>query len=585
MTYFEDSGLRKEIIRAIELLGFEQPTPVQEQTIPFLLNDERDLVALAQTGTGKTAAFGLPLIQKIDLEVRTPQALILCPTRELCLQITRDLDSYAVFLGQLKVTAVYGGAAISVQIDQLKSGTHIVVATPGRALDLIRRKALKIEKISWLVLDEADEMLTMGFQEDLDQILSAANPERRTLLFSATMPQGIADITGKYLHEPEEISIGKKNSGAENVSHEYYVVHARDRYLALKRIADIHPSIYGIVFCRTRQETKEVADKLMGDGYNADALHGDLSQAQRDYVMKRFRNGNVRLLVATDVAARGLDVNNLTHVINYNLPDELEVYIHRSGRTGRAGRNGVAISILHTRETGKLKDLERMTGKSFTRKMIPKGEEICEKQLFNLIDRMEKTEVDEERIAPYLELIYKKLDWLNREELIKRFVSVEFNRFIEYYRHAPDLNADIRFSEPGKKAEKREKGGKEIRQDKNKATEFARFYINIGSKNNLDPLGMIGLIKDATRIKKIRIGNIDIMKKFSFFEIESGLAGMIPEAFKDGSWNGIRLIVQPSSPDQHRKDENFVYKKFPGQDQKKDKKRKKSNRTDVKYRQ
>jgi len=577
MSYFKDSGLKSEIIRAIELLGFEQPTPVQEQAIPFLLEDQRDLVALAQTGTGKTAAFGLPLIETININTKAAQALILCPTRELCLQITRDLESYAVFLGKIKIAPVYGGAAISNQIDQLKSGAQVVVATPGRALDLIRRKALRIDAINWLVLDEADEMLTMGFQEDLDQILAAANPERRTLLFSATMPQGIADITGKYLKNPAEISIGKKNSGAENVVHEYYVVHARDRYLALKRIADMHPSIYGIVFCRTRQETKEVADKLMADGYNADALHGDLSQAQRDYVMKRFRSGNIQLLVATDVAARGLDVNNLTHVINYNLPDELEVYIHRSGRTGRAGRNGVAISILHTRETGKLRDLERMTGKKFTHKSVPRGEEICEKQLFNLIDRMEKTEVNEEKIAPYLELVFKKLDWLTREELIKRFVSVEFNRFLEYYRHAPDLNVEVKAQEERRKPEKNKK------PESKKQVNFARFYINIGSKNNLDPLGMIGLIKDATRVKKIRIGDIDIMKKFSFFEVESEYADRIPDAFNGTNWNGIRISVQPSTPDLHKKDDNFVYKKRQEPAQK-NRKKKKSNRTDVRYR-
>jgi ATP-dependent RNA helicase DeaD len=428
MNSFIESGLKPEILTAIEAMGFINPTPIQQQTIPAILGSSNDLIALAQTGTGKTAAFGLPILTLADAGLTVPQALVLCPTRELCMQITSDLQKYAKDMNHLRSVAIYGGASIENQIKSLKKGCHFVVGTPGRVLDMIRRKALVLGNIRWLVLDEADEMLNMGFKEDLDTILSETPQKRQTLLFSATMPREIAEIASKYMQDPIEISVGKRNAGAENVRHEYYMVHARDRYLALKRIVDVSPSVYGIVFCRTRQETKDVADKLMQDGYNADALHGDLSQAQRDYVMNRFRIKNLQLLVATDVAARGLDVNDLTHIINYNLPDDLEVYIHRSGRTGRAGKSGVAVSIIHTRETGRIKDLERMTRKPFERKKVPGGKEICEKQLFNLVDRVENTEVDPQ-IEQYLPVIYKKLEWLSREELIKHFVSVEFNRF------------------------------------------------------------------------------------------------------------------------------------------------------------
>jgi ATP-dependent RNA helicase DeaD len=359
MSTFRETGLKPEIISAIELMGFEKPTPIQEKTIPALLASDNDVLALAQTGTGKTAAFGLPVLNQIDLQENNVQALVLCPTRELCMQISKDIESFSANLKGLKTVAIYGGANITPQIKDLKAGAHIVVGTPGRTLDLIKRKALKIGKIDWLVLDEADEMLNMGFQEDLDAILSTSPDKKQVLLFSATMPKEIQQIAGKYMKHTVEISVGERNSGAENVRHEYYMVHARDRYAALKRIADIYPSIYGIIFCRTRQETKDVADKLISDGYNADALHGDLSQAQRDHVMNRFRNRNLQLLVATDVAARGLDVNDLSHVINYNLPDDLEAYVHRSGRTGRAGKKGLSVSIIHSREKGKIKDLQK----------------------------------------------------------------------------------------------------------------------------------------------------------------------------------------------------------------------------------
>jgi ATP-dependent RNA helicase DeaD len=535
MNTFNETGIAPELLHAIEDLGFEIPTPIQQQVIPAILSSKTDLVGLAQTGTGKTAAFGLPVLQLTDLSSKKVQTLVLCPTRELCMQITSDLEKYSKYIKGFQVVAVYGGANMLTQIKALKNGCQAVVATPGRALDLIRRKALKIGDIRWLILDEADEMLNMGFKEDLDTILAETPKERQTLLFSATMPKEIAEIASKYMKNPEEISVGKRNAGAENVRHEYYVVHARDRYLALKRIVDMNPSIYGIVFCRTRIETKEVADKLMQDGYNADALHGDLSQAQRDYVMNRFRIKNLQLLVATDVAARGLDVNDLTHIINYNLPDELEVYVHRSGRTGRAGKSGVAVSILHTKEVGKIRELERLTRKSFEFKKVPSGSEICEKQLFNLVDRVENTVVDDSQIEQYLPIIYKKLSWLDREELIKHFVSVEFNRFLEYYKDAPDLNVSLKEKQRGR--------------DERSAKSFSRFFINLGSKDNLDASALITLINKNSRGKRIEIGKIDIMKKFSFFEVDRKSEEDLKTAFQNTEFKGTAIAIELSKPD------------------------------------
>ena len=440
MNTFHESGLHENIIKAIDELGFKKPTPIQEKTLPFLLNSEKDVVALAQTGTGKTAAFGLPILHNIEWKNKSVQGIVLCPTRELCMQITNDLDYFSKYIDGVFVVPVYGGTSIDKQIAALKRGGQIVVGTPGRVLDLIKRKKLVLSEIKYLVLDEADEMLNMGFKDDLDSILAKTPKGRQSMLFSATMPKEIASIARKYMKDAEEISVGKRNTGAENVQHHYYVVQASNRYLALKRIADYYPNIYGIVFCRTRRETKEVAEKLMQDGYNADALHGDLSQAQRDHVMGRFRQKHLQILVATDVAARGLDVNDLSHIINYNIPEELEAYIHRSGRTGRAGKHGISISIIHGREGSKIGQLEKKVGKEFLQQQVPAGKEICEKQLFNLIDKVEWVEVDESTIEEYLDIIYKKLAWLPREELIKRFVSVEFNRFLSYYKDAVDLN-------------------------------------------------------------------------------------------------------------------------------------------------
>lgn len=529
MSSFNESGISPEVLRAIQDLGFINPTPVQEEVIPFILNYDTDLIALAQTGTGKTAAFGLPLISQLNLKIQSVKGLILAPTRELCIQITKDLQNYSKYLPGLKVVPVYGGADIRQQIESIKKGADIIVGTPGRMVDLLGRNLLNISKINWVVLDEADEMLNMGFQEDLLNILSTTPASKRTLLFSATMPPEIRKIANKYMLEPVEILIGQRNTGAENVRHEYYMVHAKDRYLALKRIADINPGIYGIVFCRTRQETKEVAEKLIQDGYNADALHGDLSQAQRDHVMNRFRTKHLRMLVATDVAARGLDVNDLTHVINYNLPDDLEVYIHRSGRTGRAGKRGVSISIIHTKEGNKIKDLTKMAKVAFERKDVPKGKDICEKQLFHLIDKMEKIEVNTDQIDSYLPDIYKKLNWLSREDLIQRFVSVEFNRFLAYYENAPDINVKHEV--------------KEARRDSRDVT-YTRFFISLGKKAEFTKQGLMGLVNDVTGDKRILIGKIEILRNFSFFEIESDKADRVLADFQNAIQQGLDAKVE-----------------------------------------
>ncbi len=531
MNIFNETGLNNELLRAVTRLGFEKPTPIQEKIIPAILNSSRDIIGLAQTGTGKTAGFGLPLIQNINIDDRSVQSLILCPTRELCMQITEDINSFASFTRGLSVLAVYGGANIAPQIQSLKKGAHIVVGTPGRTLDLIRRNILKINNISWLILDEADEMLNMGFKEDLNAILESTPDDKQTLLFSATMPADVRRIAENYMKKPLEITAGKKNTGAENVEHHYYVVKAADRYAALKRIADINPRIYGIVFCRTRNETKDVADQLIQDGYNADALHGELSQAQRDHVMQRFRNKTLQLLIATDVAARGIDINELTHIINYNLPDDPEVYLHRSGRTGRAGKSGISISITHSREGRRIKELENLIGKKFLHKMIPGGREICEKRMFNLIDKVENVQVDESKIESFMPDIYKNLEWLDREELIKHFVSVEFNRFLEYYKNAPDLNIT-----PDKgPAENKKRSGK---------TDFANIYINIGSKRGMNPSNLIALVNEAMRKRDIAIGKIDIQRNFSFFEIDRDYDHKLLNAFDRAIYEDQPVVVE-----------------------------------------
>lgn len=546
-------GLNPEIQLAIEEIGFERPTPIQEKVVPFLMEGKQDLVALAQTGTGKTAAFGLPILQQIDTTKKATQTLILSPTRELAMQIANDLENYARHLTKINIAVVYGGADIKKQINQLERGAQIVVGTPGRTLDLIKRKKLKVNEIQWLVLDEADEMLSMGFKDDLDAILETSPAEKQTLLFSATMPKEIISISKKYMNNPFEISVGKKNTGAENVEHHYYLIHAKDRYIALKRIADLTPNIYGIIFCRTRAETKDVADKLMRDGYNADALHGDLSQAQRDHVMARFRNKHLQMLVATDVAARGLDVNDLTHVINYNLPDDPEIYIHRSGRTGRAGKRGISVTLIHLREKGKLRQVEKSVNKKFIQQQVPSGKEICEKQLFNLIDRMEQVDVNETEIESFMPVIYKKLSWLDREDLIKRFVSVEFNRFLKYYENAPDINVDesrtshdeSRYSERrGGRSERGERSNRGGRGKKSRGDyDFARFFFNMGKKNGINKRKIIDLVNEHLPNKSAEIGDIEVMKNFSFFEVDKRYEKEIMKSMKNAKYKGQRIGI------------------------------------------
>ncbi len=550
MKKFEEVGVNPEILRAITELGFVEPTPIQEQTIPYLLSNKKDLIANAQTGTGKTAAFGLPIVQQSDENSKKVQSIILSPTRELCVQIAKDMDNYSKYSKNISVVPVYGGASIENQINALRKGAQVVVGTPGRVMDLIRRKKLILSDIRWVVLDEADEMLNMGFKEDIDTILSETPKERQTLLFSATMPKGILSIAKKYMNNPDEITVGKKNAGATNVNHQYYVVNAKDRYLALKRIVDVHPNIYGIIFCRTRRETKEIADKLMQEGYNADAIHGDLSQSQRDNVMSRFRKKHLQVLVATDVAARGLDVNDLTHIINYNLPDDIEIYIHRSGRTGRAGKSGNSIAIIHTREQRKIKDLENIVGKTFERQLVPLGDEVCEKQLYKFIDSIENVKVDDAQIDKFIPAISEKLEWLSREDLIKHFVSVEFNRFLDYYKGARDLNVLVKERSNNKRDSRRDSSRDRRGSNRNDNRgskikgDFSRFHINIGSKDGIKPVNVIGLINDNCKQRGIEIGKIDIMKNFGFFEVESKHEKDVINGFKNKKFNDVDLTVQ-----------------------------------------
>lgn len=520
---FKELGLREEIITAVDELGFEEAMPIQEKSIPFIKNESKDLVALAQTGTGKTAAFGLPILDSIDENLRATQALVIAPTRELCVQISNDLKNFSKHIKGMKIVPVYGGENIITQLKQLDVTPQIVVATPGRLIDLMKRKKVDLSGIRYLVLDEADEMLNMGFKEDIETILESTPESRRTFLFSATMPKDVEEMSRNYMGEREQITIGTKNSGNENVEHVYYMVQAKDRYLALKRIVDMNPDIYAIIFCRTRQETQEVAEKLMKDGYNADALHGDLSQAQRDAVMQKFRIKHLQILVATDVAARGLDVSDLTHVINYNLPDDIESYTHRSGRTGRAKKKGVSIAIIHTKEKHRIKSIERIIKREFIRKDVPNGMDICKKQLFHLINRMENVEVNSEQIDPLLPEIFSKLEYLDKEEIIKKFVSLEFNRFLEYYKDARDLNVKETPKEGGNG-----NGGK-----KKKSGRKTRLKMNLGERDRITPKRLLGIINDTVGDKTISINDIEITQRYTFFDVFDDQKGKIMNAFAD----------------------------------------------------
>lgn len=546
---FEALGLKAEIVKAITEKGYETPTPVQKEAIKHIINSDQDLVALAQTGTGKTAAFSLPILHRLDTSVKKPQVLILSPTRELGIQIAKNIEGYTKHLPKVNSVAVYGGASIEGQIRTIKRGVHIVVGTPGRTLDLIRRKQLDFSNIQWLVLDEADEMLSMGFSDDLDAILEGTPEDKQTLLFSATMPPEISRIAKKYMSDYAEITVGSKNTGAKNVEHHYYQVRARDRYDALKRIVDSNPDVYGIIFCRTRQETKDIADSLSQEGYNADAIHGDVSQAQREFVMNRFRKKQLQLLVATDVAARGVDVNDLTHVINYNLPDDPEVYVHRSGRTGRAGKEGISITIIHGREQGKLRAVEKMVSKKFEKQLIPSGEEICKTQLLHFIGKMKEVEVKEEEISEFLPDIYAKLEDLSKEEIIKGFVSLEFNRFLKYYENAKDLNAAASNSR-----DKGDRGDRKDRKGRRDNSNFSRFHLDIGQKHGATPKDIITLINKAFKNERVDIGQIDIMKSFSFFEVENDFAGDVAEAFNGVKFKKFDVNAEAAKPRPKRRD-------------------------------
>ena len=567
MTQFTDFGLDSALLKAIGELGFENPMPIQEQTIPVLLERDTDFVGLAQTGTGKTAAFGLPLLQKIDASQRCVQALILCPTRELCMQITKDLRNYAKYIPEILIVPVYGGASIELQFKDLAKKPQIIVATPGRLRDMIRRNRVDFTNVKTMILDEADEMLNMGFQEEVDDILEYMPKEgRHTMLFSATMPKEVEAILNKYMTDPVKVAVGERNSGTANVDHRYYMMAAKDRYSVLKRIIDYTPSIYGIIFCRTKLETQEIADSLIQDGYNAAALHGDLSQAMRDNVMDHFRKRSLQLLVATDVAARGIDVKELTHIINYNLPDDIETYVHRSGRTGRADKRGICISLVHLREKNKIKQIEKIVGRPIERALIPTGKEVCEKQLFNHIDRIEHVDINREDIDDYLPVIFKKLEWMSREELLTRMVALNFNRFLDYYKDAVDLNVDD-------KSEKKDK--KERKKDRDRMDQtMKRLYFGMGKNDHILPQKIIGKINDITHTKNIPIGRIDLFGDYSYVDVEESFVPMILECFSDPRKNpqGIVLEVAKEQPKREKKAPASEKKDYPTEEDRRERK-------------
>ncbi len=551
MKTFEELGVSDELLLAISEMGFEMPMPVQAKVIPHLLNEDNDVVALAQTGTGKTAAFGLPVLQRINAKKRHPQAVILSPTRELCLQIAEDLADFSKYLPDVNVLPVYGGSSIESQIRSLRKGVQVIVATPGRLLDLIKRGVAHLENVHTVILDEADEMLNMGFLDSINEVLSNVPENRKMLMFSATMPPEIDKIAKTYMRDPVEFVVGQRNEGSANVNHIYYMVHARDKYLALKRIADNNPSIYAIIFCRTRRDTQEIADRLIQDGYNADALHGDLSQQQRDLTMKKFRDRVISILVATDVAARGLDVDDLTHVINYGLPDDTAVYTHRSGRTGRAGKTGVSVSIIHSRERGKVRDIEKIISKKFERKEVPSPEHIIEKQLFNLAHRLECVEVNDEQIDKYFTGVSRKLGWLTGEDLLKRILSLEFNRLLEYYKNAPVIEV-VEDKKPQK--EKKEKVDNKPRTDKEKDRRtaekgMARVYINLGKADGFYAGNLIEIINKNVSGARVEVGRIDLLSGYSLFDVKKGDAKRVVASLKGCDFLGKRIFIEIADPE------------------------------------
>ncbi|MCK6144128.1 DEAD/DEAH box helicase [Prevotella intermedia] len=531
MKTFEELGVSEEIRRAIEELGFEQPMPVQEAVIPYLLGNGNDVIALAQTGTGKTAAYGIPVLQKVDPTQKETQALILSPTRELCLQIADDLSDFSKYIDGLHVAAVYGGASIEMQSRQLRKGAQIIVATPGRLIDLMKRGVAKLDTVNNVVLDEADEMLNMGFSESINAIFEGVPSDRNTLLFSATMSREIEKIAKSYLHDYKEIVVGSRNEGAEKVNHIYYMVHAKDKYLALKRIVDYYPSIFAIIFCRTKVETQEIADKLIRDGYNAEALHGDLSQQQRDLTMQKFRQHNVQFLVATDVAARGLDVDDLTHVINYGLPDDIESYTHRSGRTGRAGKKGTSISIIHTRERYKVKAIEKIIQKEFVDGTLPAAKDICSKQLYKVMDQILKVDVNEEEIEPFLKDIYRHFEYIDKEDIIKKIISMTFNRFLEYYANAPEIEkpSGKRSDREGERGSRSSRGERTRKAPRTPEAGYKRLFINLGKDDGFYPGEVMQFINKNVHGRQ-EVGHIDLLGKFSYIEVPEKDANKVMKA-------------------------------------------------------
>ena len=538
MKTFEELGVNEAIRDAIVELGFEHPMPVQEEVIPYLLGENNDVIALAQTGTGKTAAYGIPVLQKTDATIKTTQALILSPTRELCLQIADDLKSFSKNIDGLHIVAVYGGASITTQIHELRHGAQIIVATPGRLIDLMERKVVKLDNLRNIVLDEADEMLNMGFSDSINTIFEAAPADRNTLLFSATMSKEIEKIAKSYLTNYKEIVVGSRNEGAENVNHIYYLVNAKDKYLALKRIADFYPHIFAIIFCRTKIETQEIADKLIKDGYNAEALHGDLSQQQRDLTMQKFRQHTVQLLVATDVAARGLDVDDLTHVINYGLPDDVENYTHRSGRTGRAGKKGTSISIIHTREKSKVRNIERIIGKDFVDGTLPTPEEICKKQLYKVMDDIMKTDVDEDQIEPYMKEIDRQFEYIDKEDIIKKMVTITFGRFLDYYKNAPEI-----LKPTSKRSERPERAGRSnsgSRRSHKAEAGYRRLFINLGKQDGFYPGEIMQFMNHHIHGHQ-EIGHIDLLQKFCYIEVPQGDAEKVMRVLSGTSYKGREI--------------------------------------------